>query len=136
MMFKIDTKTVLIGMLSGFVSKYIAPVAPFLAFAFILILSDMIVGIIAARKNKETLRDDKMRRTIDKTIAYIIVIFISHAFYLIFLESNELTAEFPLLYMVSITISITELRSIYNHAETITGVPLVQFIKKIKDFTK
>jgi len=129
---KIDSFTAITGLIGGAVASFLAPVAPFLVMAFVLIVCDLYTGTRAAKKNKETITDPGLGRSIEKMILYFIAIFLSEAFQRVFLESTGfgMVENFPIVYIVSITISIRELKSNFENIEAVTGTDLLTNIKE------
>lgn len=103
------------------------PIQKFLTFTIMLLFCDMITGIILARKQKIKITSSGFRRTINKMIVYFICILMGEGMRVVFMPMV------PVTHVVAFTISITELKSIYENAEEYTGVP---FWKAIKDKLK
>lgn len=134
--FKLDQITIM-GVIIGFITSYITPVAPFLIITFSLILCDMITGIRAARHRNEPIRSRSMGKTIDKIILYFMAILLAEMFRTVFLNNNTILDNFPLVYMVSITISIREFKSVLENIEVVTGANIwAQIGDKLKDILK
>ena len=131
-LFKIDSITAIVGLVSGAVASFIAPVQPFLIMAFALIVCDLITGVRAARYRKEVIHSKGLGRSIEKMTLYIIAIILSELFRKTFLEYTGfgMVENFLIVYIVSITISIRELKSNFENIEAVTGTNLWTNIKE------
>jgi len=119
------------GLVATFVTWLISmviPLAPFLIFTIILVLFDLWTGTKAARKRGEQLHSKGFRRTIEKIKTYFIVIFLAKGLMEVFFVPKGI--EFDLVYIVSGLIALSEAKSIFENAYTITGV---DFWKQIGD---
>ena len=125
-LYKIDAATGILGLIIGCISSFIAPVQPFLIMAFALIVCDLYTGIRAAKYRKEVISSAGIGRSIEKMTLYIIAILLSELFRITFLQDSSIDAiaTFPIVYIVSITISIREIKSNFENIHTITGTKL------------
>lgn len=99
-----------------------APAAPVLATAFALVLTDMITGMVAARKRGEPITSRGMRRSVTKLLVYEVAMMIA------FLAGQYLIAEMPILKIVASMIGLTELRSIFENLSTVTDAPVIKML--------
>jgi len=131
--FKMDAATAVMGFILGAFMSFIAPVQTFLVMAFALIVCDLITGTMAARHRKEKIHSKGLGRSIDKMVLYFIAIALAELFRVTFLQMSFVD-NFPIVYIVSITISIRELKSNFENIEAVTGTNLWTNIKdKISD---
>lgn len=127
--FKMDTATALVGFLMGSVMSFIAPVQPFILMAFVLIVCDLYTGTRAASYRKEVITSKGIGRSIEKMTLYLIAIVLSELFQKTFLHGIDYVQDFPMVYIVSITISIRELQSNFENIQAVTGVNVWSVIK-------
>lgn len=130
-LFKIDSLTAVLGLIAGSAASFLAPVQPFLIMAFALIVCDLYTGTRAARHRKEMIHSKGIGRSIEKMTLYIIAILLAELFRTTFLHTSGfgVIQEFPIVYIVSITISIRELKSNYENIQAVTGTTLWSGIK-------
>jgi uncharacterized membrane protein len=130
-LWKIDSLTALLGLIIGSTMSFIAPVQPFLIMAFALIVCDLITGISAAKRRKDVISSKGIGRSIEKMVMYIIAILLSELFRVTFLTEVAfgMVEQFPIVYIVSITISIRELKSNFENIQVVTGTTLWGSIK-------
>lgn len=128
-----DAATAVMGFVLGAFMSFIAPVQTFLVMAFALIVCDLITGTMAARHRQEKIHSRGIGRSIDKMVLYFIAIALAELFRVTFLQMSFVD-NFPIVYIVSITISIRELKSNFENIEAVTGTNLWTNIKdKISD---
>lgn len=129
---KIDSMSAIIGLIGGAAASFLAPVQPFLVMAFALIICDLYTGVRAAKYRKETISSAGIGRSIEKMVLYLIAIILAELFRKTFLESTGfgMVENFPIVYIVSITISIRELKSNFENIKAVTGTDLMTNIKE------
>jgi uncharacterized membrane protein len=112
----------------GFVASFIIPIKGFLLFCVAVVFADTITGIKAARKEGQKISSKGMYRTTEKIVVYFTSILIFE------LAKNTFSIPFPITYMVAMMISATELFSVAENVQRITGVNLnvliTRFFKK------
>ncbi len=128
-LFKIDSITALLGMILGCFMSFIAPVQPFVLMAFVLIICDLYTGIRAAKYRKDKITSAGIGRSVEKMTLYLIAIILSELFQKTFLQGIQYVQDFPIVYIVSITISIRELKSNFENIEAVTGVNIWAMVK-------
>lgn len=126
---KIEGWAVAWGVLLGSVVSFVAPVAPFIGLSVFLILTDLHLGVKAARKKKEAIRSDGFNRTIDKILTYLLLILSAQGVKVVFFDVFEhsyfpFVSDFPITYIVAFLICIREFKSIAENAYDITGVDI------------
>jgi|688.fasta_scaffold78279_4 hypothetical protein len=108
--------------LLSWISSFIMSVAMFLSFTLIIVLVDLYTGRLAAKHRGEAIQSHKYRNTVRKFILYMVGILISELFVRTF------SLPIPLTYMVAGVISLTEIKSIFENIETVTGVRLWSYV--------
>lgn len=93
---------------------------------------DLVCGLLAARARKEEITSTGLRRTLSKLAVYEITIALA------FLTEQYLAGELvPLVKILSGFVGITELKSVLENLQDITGVPVIQsLIDKLSNSTK
>lgn len=112
----------------GWVASFFIPIKGFLLFTVAVVFADMITGIIAARKEGQKINSRGLYRTIEKIIVYFCAILIFEG------SRNTFSLPFNITYMVASMIAGTELLSIAENVNRITGVNLgtiiIRFFKR------
>lgn len=99
------------------------PIKAALLLIVILTLLDLVTGVAAAIKSKEPITSNGLKRTVIKLLVYLSVACLG------FLVEKFLTGDFvPLAKIMSGLVGITELKSILENMETITGLPILQLL--------
>lgn len=109
-----------------------APAKAMLLTVLVLVVVDLIVGIMAARKRKERITSRGMRRTITKLFIYEVAIGLA------FLTQAHLTGDIiPVSNIVAGLVGITELTSVMEKLNALSGDKLLQAaINSISSSTK
>jgi formate hydrogenlyase subunit 4 len=98
-----------------------APIKAAVAVVCILVIADLILGILAARKRGETITSAGLRRSVSKLFIY------ETALALGFLTEIALTGDsFPVSKIVSAIIGLTELTSCIENLNEISGTDLLK----------
>jgi uncharacterized membrane protein len=112
----------------GFLASFFIPIQGFLLFTVAVVFADTITGIKAARKEGQKINSKGLYRTTEKIVVYFTSILIFE------LAKNTFSIPFPITYMVAMMISATELFSVAENVQRITGVNLniliTRFFKK------
>jgi uncharacterized membrane protein len=112
----------------GFLASFFIPIQGFLLFTVAVVFADTITGIKAARKEGQKISSKGLYRTTEKIVVYFTSILIFE------LAKNTFSIPFPTTYMVAMMISATELFSVAENVQRITGVNLnvliTRFFKK------
>lgn len=111
-------------MASGWVLSFITPVYPFVLVAVLLTMADLYAGIKAARYRGEKIHSRGLRRSVEKITLYVIAILCCENVRLTFFPSVNIT------YVAAFAICLTELQSLVENVETVTGVNIWSRIKK------
>jgi hypothetical protein len=99
------------------------PIKATLITIMVFTLLDMITGIAAAKKRGEAITSSGLKRTVIKTLVYEAVVMMG------FLTEKYMTGSLvPVTKILSGLVGITELKSVLENAEEITGIPLLQVI--------
>jgi uncharacterized membrane protein len=112
----------------GFLASFFIPIKGFLLFTVAVVFADTITGIKAAKKEGQKISSKGLYRTTEKIVVYFTSILIFE------LAKNTFSIPFPITYMVAMMISATELFSVAENVQRITGVNLnvliTRFFKK------
>lgn len=99
------------------------PIKATLITVFILVLVDLGTGIAASHKRGEKITSSGLKRTVIKFLVYEIVIMLG------FLTEQYLTGELvPVVKVLGGLVGLTELKSVLENAEELTGIPLLQVL--------
>lgn len=99
------------------VAAFLAPIATVIFAVLFLIFVDLVTGILASIKEKQTITSSAMSRTIAKTFVYcttIIVTYVVHKYLLV-------GFDFPIESIVSGFIALTEMKSILENMDRISN---------------
>ncbi len=100
-----------------------APIQQMLITAMCLVLSDMVLGVIAAHKRKEPITSAGLGRTPVKLFVYGASICLG------FLTQQYLTGNtFPVLNIITSLIGLTEIKSILENLNDVSGTDLLRLI--------
>lgn len=113
-------KSLLISVLAVF-----APIKALLISVGFLVVSDMITGIWAAKKRKDTIKSAEMRRTISKMLVYQIAVISAFV-----LQKFLLDNIIPVSNIVAGVIGMVEFQSILENSSTIAGQDIKKLILK------
>ena len=106
----------------SWISSFIMSVATFLSFTLIIVLVDLYTGRMAAKHRGEAIKSSGYRQSVKKYVLYMIGILISELFIRVF------SLPIPLTYMVAGVVALTEIKSIFENIETVTGVDLWGYV--------
>lgn len=96
-----------------------APVKAVIITVGVLIVADLVVGLLAARKRGEAIGSAGLRRTVTKAFVYEAAVMLG------FLTETYLTgASIPITKLVSGFIGVVELKSILESLDELNGTPL------------
>jgi len=100
-----------------------SPIKQMLITAFCLVMADMILGMLAARKRKEPITSAGLGRTPVKLFVYGASICLG------FLTQQYLTGDtFPILNIITSLIGLTEIKSILENLNDVSGTDLLRAI--------
>jgi phage-related holin len=111
------------GWLSGMAVSFVSPVAPFIAVALGLIIVDAITGVLASKKNGDKITSRGYFRTVQKIVVYTGAILSCEAVHVVFLPA------IPITYGASLAIVMTELKSVLENTQVVSGVNVFEQIK-------
>ena len=106
----------------SWISSFIMSVATFLSFTLIIVLVDLYTGRMAAKHRGEAIKSSGYRQSVKKYVLYMLGILISELFIRVF------SLPIPLTYMVAGVVALTEIKSIFENIETVTGVDLWGYV--------
>jgi phage-related holin len=107
-------KALLVGIIAIF-----APIKAVMVTAMVLIFLDMFMGIAAAKKLKQPITSKGLSRTIAKVLVYEITIVCGFL-----VETYIISGAMPLVKIIGGLIGVTELVSILENADAISGSSL------------
>lgn len=100
-----------------------APVKATLITVMVLTVTDLISGIMAARKEKKRITSSGLKRTIIKTTVYEVVIMLG------FLTEKYMTGDaIPVVKILAGFIGLTELKSVMENIERISGMSIIKLL--------
>ncbi len=105
----------------------LAPITEAMITCGVLIVSDLIMGLIAAYKNNEKIESKKLKNTVVKMLVYqllIISAFIAEKYMAPFIPLTKITLSF---------IAIVEFSSLAENFQKITGLPFIKYIRRLID---
>jgi len=115
-------KTLVLNLIIATLAIFI-PIKAALVAIVVLTLLDLVAGVAAAIKSKEAITSSGLKRTVVKMLVYLSVACLSYV------VQKFLTGEMlPLANIMTGLIGITELKSILENLESITGLPLLQLL--------
>jgi uncharacterized membrane protein len=118
-----------IGYMSALIAwcvSFLMPIQPFLILILALVFSDLITGLMAARKRIEKITSLGLRRTVNKLLIYFVAILCSEGMRIVFL------GNIPFTYFFALAISAAEFKSVLENVENATGVSgLNELLKKL-----
>lgn len=104
----------------------LVPIHAAMGAAGVLILVDLVLGILAARKRGEKITSAAMRRTISKMLIYQSAVITG------FLCEKYLLSNFiPVSKLVAGVIGVVEMQSILENSDTINGGPIFKKVIKL-----
>ena len=112
---------ILLGLMLGVVCSFVVPIYQFLVFTAFATICDLYSGW---RASGERLKSRGVRRTIEKTILYMIAVLLAHGFDLVYLSNADYIT-----FIIAGIIASTELLSVYENIERATGAGLFTWVK-------
>ena len=108
------------------------PVKATLITVMVLTVADLASGVAAARKQRQKITSAGLKRTIIKTTVYEAVVMLG------FLTEQYMTGDaVPVVKVLAGFIGLTELKSVMENIEIISGMSIVKLlIKKLNDTPK
>lgn len=117
-------KQALIRVLMALLAVF-APIQDALLVVMLLTILDLITGLIAARKRGEKITSSGLKRTIIKTCVYETTVMLA------FLTETHLVGDLiPLVKICTAYIGITELKSVLENLDSISGMSLLKTLVK------
>jgi hypothetical protein len=111
-------KSILIASLAVF-----APIKAVIIVTGVLVISDLITGIWAAKKRKEKITSAGLRRTVTKTTVYLSAVCLGFL-----VEKYMIDSVLPISKLISGIIGVVELKSLMENLNTIYGSDLFKSI--------
>lgn len=100
-----------------------APIKAILLVTGFLIISDLITGVLAAKKRGEAINSAGLRRTVTKILVYNLAVISGFL-----VETYMISDIFPISKLIAGVISIVELKSILENLNTINGTNIFKVI--------
>jgi phage-related holin len=101
----------------------LAPIRASLAVTLLLTLADLVTGVLAARKRGEAITSAGFKKTVVKILVYEAVVILG------FLVERFLVGDLlPIVKIAGGMVGLTELKSVLENLEELTGMPLLQAI--------
>lgn len=129
----LDTKYILMYTLMG-LSAFLVPIAPLMGLVGLAIVVDTVFGLIKAFKIKEAITSRKFAQVVLKMFVYqvaILTIYMLDRFLLHGLVSGFTEIPYITTKLASLVIILSELKSINENVNIITGVNFINFFKKL-----
>lgn len=105
-----------LGLILISLAAVFAPIQGVLGAAAALIVADLVLGLLAARKRKQKITSSGLRRTLGKLALYEVAIALA------FLAEHYLTGgAIPLVKLVSGVVGLTEITSCLENINTLSG---------------
>jgi len=127
-------KDYLVGLLLSVLAIF-APIKALLLVTGVLIFSDLISGILSAKKKGEKITSAGLRRTVTKVTVYNAAIMLGFL-----CEKYMIDGFLPISKIAAGLISVVELKSVLENLDTINGNPvfkqLIEKLGSINDKTK
>lgn len=115
-------KTYLLHLLLA-VALVFLPIKATIITVMVLTMADLIAGVLAARRRKEAITSSGFKRTVIKILAYEVVVALGY------LTQQYMTGDLvPIVKILAGLIGMTELKSVIENLQDITGVPLMKLI--------
>ncbi|NBA74569.1 hypothetical protein GOQ04_03375 [Emticicia sp. ODNR4P] len=115
-------------------SQFFLPIGNYIIIISILLVFDFITGVQAARKRGEKITSEGWRRTATKIWIYAMSIILTHYIRITMLSTS---VELDLAKYISCFLISTELKSLDENIESITGVSILsKVIKALKPLIK
>lgn len=105
-----------LGKIGLLLVAFFTPILNIILGVLFLVITDLLTGIIAAKKKNQKLTSSKLSRTISKVLVYLSTIIIVHTIQI----SLLLDGTIPLEAIVSAYIALTELKSILENLDDIS----------------
>lgn len=97
-----------------------APIHHLLLSTGVMIFADLVTGVYAAYKRGEPITSSGLRRTVTKMFVYELSIVLA------FIAEHYISDILPFVKMASAMIAVTELKSIYENLNSISGINLLK----------
>ena len=99
------------------------PIKASLVAVGVLTFIDLVSGVCAAHKRGEKITSSGLKRTVVKLLVYEVVVMLG------FLVEQYLTGDLiPIVKILSGMVGITELKSVLENLEDLTGLPLLRLL--------
>jgi len=116
----------------GVAGTFLLPIASFVLGSFVLVAIDHFTGLKSAKKAGEKITSEKMRRSIDKGLVYMLFIIAAHVIDIFFLRFPVS----PISYIAALAVARVEFFSIDENVNKLTGVSIWKNIKYLFEHSK
>lgn len=117
-----------IGTLLSSIALVFLPLKATLITVMVLTAVDLITGLMVARKKKKRITSSGLKKTIIKTMVYEAVVMLG------FLTETYMTGDaIPVVKILAGYIGITELKSVMENMEIVSGVSIIKLLIKKLD---
>lgn len=122
-----------VGFVVGLILEFLAPVWMFIMLMLVLVLSDTLTGVKAAKMRGDRITSKGLRRTSAKFIYYSLAIFLARGMEWVFLSDIQILAyhvdKINVTYGVAFFLASIELKSNYENISSILGIELWEAVK-------
>lgn len=101
----------------------LAPIHSVLLAVGVLIMGDMVLGVLAARKRKDEITSARLRDTVSKMFIFQVVLILGFVF-----EKFLLNDYLPVVKIIASAIGIAEMKSILENSSAIVGQPIFEYL--------
>ena len=102
------------------IAAIFAPIQGLLGATAFMVISDLVTGVMAAKKRGEKITSSGLRRTVSKLFIYELAIMFA------FIAEHFMSSILPFVKMASAMVSVVELKSIYENLNVIGGCDLLK----------
>ena len=115
----------------SYIIFFLLPIWDEVVITIAVVFLDLLTGIWKAKKNKQKIQSRGFQVTISKIILYSLTILVGHGIDLVFFEGNNYVVKF-----FSGAVVLTEIKSLIENIEEITGLKLWDMLKDRFSFSK
>jgi phage-related holin len=105
------------------ITAFVSPVQAMLITIVVLVFSDMITGLLRAKKQQQPINSYSLRKTVPKLLAYLAMVLIGNL-----VEIHLLNHAIPLTNLCASVVGLVEFKSILENLEIVTGKPVFKTI--------
>lgn len=113
-----------LSLILSWLGLHLMPIAGFMLVATVLVISDWITGVTAARIKKDAITSRGLFRSVRKIVFYCLAIVLT------VIVENTFFASSWIVYLVAVYIAIVELYSNLENISVITGTNILGIVRK------